>query len=220
MLRRYSVASFAASLVTIAILFVMTQLISPVGGDPVVRQMLLKLEFHRSSPRDTESGIRVFELPPKPEIRHAPDKPVDESDRPTRPERAEYNDDSIEAAQDHIIDWWAQARAVIQDLGDAEFEDWLESQGYEKYVSIMQGPMPTSSSPTTPSRQDNAGSGYRNVYGDLEVAISENCVMQMRPRLFDSSDFARNIPPLIVCKSTPRMDLSGLEQYLDKSKKQ
>lgn len=189
----------------------------PVGSDPVVRQMLLKLEFHRSSPPDMQSGVRDFELPPKPDIRHAPDQPVDESDRPKRPERGEYDDDSVVATQDHIIDWWAHARAVIQDLEDAEFEDWLQSHGYTEYVSIMQGTMPTSGRSASLSGQTKSGSGYRNVYGDFELLISENCVMQTQPRLFDSSDVARNIPPLIVCKPTPRMDLSGLEQYSDMS---
>ncbi|MEM8681960.1 MAG: hypothetical protein AAGF72_00935 [Pseudomonadota bacterium] len=216
-LRRYSAACLAASLVTTAIVFLMTQLILPVGGDPVVRQMLLQLESRRSSLPKAESGIRVFQLPPKPELRETPDTPADQSARPKRPEKPEYNDDPVAATPDRIIDWWAQARTVIQDRGDAEFEEWLESLGYKKYMSIMQGPMPGSGNPTKPSRQGRLGLDYKNVFGDLVVPINENCVMQMRPRSFDSSDFARNIPPLIVCRSTPGIDLSGLEEYLDKS---
>ncbi|MEO1246251.1 MAG: hypothetical protein AAFX56_11275 [Pseudomonadota bacterium] len=195
----------------------MTQLILPVGGDPVVREMLLQLESRRSSLPKTESGVRIFELPPKPELRDNPDTPADQSAPPRRPQRAEYSDDPVEATPERIIDWWAQARAVIQDQGDAEFEEWLELQGYKKYVSIMQGPMPGSAGPTKPSGQERPGSDYENVYGDLVVPINENCVMQMRPRSFDSSDFARNIPPRIVCKSDPGIGLSGLEEYLDKS---
>jgi hypothetical protein len=215
-LQRYLVACLVASLVTIVVLFVMTQLISPIGGDPVVRRLLLQLEFQRRPPPDVPSGIRVFELPPKPETLHASDSSIDEEDLPQRPERAEYDDDNVKATQDHVIDWWAAARAVIQDLGDAEFEEWLESQGYKKWVSVMQGPMPTSGDPTIPTEQGDSGSGYRNVYGDLEVPISESCVMQMQSRPFDSSDFARSIPPRIVCKGTSKMDLSGLEEYLDR----
>ena len=197
----------------------MTQLISPIGGDPVVQQMLLRLEFQRRPPPDTPSGIRVFELPPKPENQHASDSSLEE-DLPKRPERAEYDDDDTEVTRDHVIDWWAQARAVIQDLGDAEFEEWLESQGYEKWVSVMQGPMPTSANPTTPAERGNVGARYRNVYGELEVPISENCVLQMQSRPFDSSDFARNIPPRIVCKGTAKIDLSGLDEYLDNGRRQ
>jgi hypothetical protein len=192
----------------------MTQLISPIGGDPDVRRMLLQLEFQRRPPPDVPSGIRVFELPPKPETQRTSDSSTDERGLPERPERVEFGDDDV--AQDHVIDWWAQARAVIQDLGDAEFEEWLESQGYKKWVSVMQGPMPSSGDPMMPTEKGNSGSGYRNVHGDLEVPISESCVMQMQSRPFDSSDFARNIPPRIVCKGTSKMDLSDLDEYLDK----
>ena len=215
-LQRYLVACLVASLVTLVVLFVMTLLISPIGGDPDVRRMLLQLEFQRRLPPDVPSGIRVFELPPKPDTQHASDSSIDEKDLSERPELAEYDDDNVEATQDHVIDWWAQARAVIQDLGDAGFEEWLESQGYKKWVSVMQGRMPSSGDPTMPTEQGSYGSGYRNVYGDLEVPISESCVMQMQSRPFDSSDFARNIPPRIVCKGISKMDLSGLDEYLDK----
>jgi hypothetical protein len=105
---------------TIVVLFVMTQLISPIGGDPVVRRMLLQLEFKRRPPPDTLSEIRVFELPSKPETQLASESFLDEEDLPKRPQRAEYDDDDVEATQGHIIDWWVRARAVIQDLGDAD----------------------------------------------------------------------------------------------------
>lgn len=218
--RRYLVSCLPASLVTVVILFVMTQLVSPIGGDPVVRQMLLQLEFRRRPPPDPPRGARVFELPTRAEARDAPDSSLDERDLPERPDRGEYDDDAVEATRDHVIDWWAQARAVIQDLGDAEFEEWLESQGYKKWVSVMQGPMPKSNDPIPPPEQGSAGSVYRNVYGDLEIPINENCVMQMQSRPLDSSDFARNIPPRIICKGTSEIDLSGLHEYLDKSRGQ
>jgi hypothetical protein len=219
-LRRYLVACVTASLVTIAILFVMTQLVAPTGGDPVVRQMLMQLEFQRRPLPDTASGVRIFELPPKPKTRRAADSPPDAKDLPQRPDRGEYDDEDVAATPGHVIDWWAQARAVIQDLGDAEFEEWLESQGNQKWVSVMQGPMPISGEPTTPSEQATVGTAYRNVYGDLEVRVSENCVIQIQSRLFDTSDFAKNIPPRIVCKGTSGMDLSGLHEFLHKGREQ
>ncbi len=200
-------------------LFVMTQLISPVGGDPVVREMLLQLELQRSSPPDTESGIRVFELPPRPGILNTPDASSEVNRRPERPTRDEYGDDPDENERSRIIDWWVEARAVIKDVGDAEFEDWLETQGSRKTVSIMRGAMPTGGDRAARSAQDTAGRGYQNMYGDVEIAISENCVLQMRPRHFDSSDFARNIPPLVVCKTGPGKNLSGLQDYLDNRSK-
>ena len=207
-LRRYSLAGLAALLVTIAMLFVMMQLISPAGDSPVVSKMLLELEFERRSPPDT--GVRVFELPPAAEIQSAPDGPAERSDLPTRPERGEYDDEFEETERRHVIDWWTEARTVIKDIGEAEFEDWLETQGYKRSVPV--GPRSRSGSEGSSGA---AGSGYRSVYGDVELPVSENCVLQVRPRHFDSSDFARNIPPLIVCKSAPKkMDLSGLEEYL------
>lgn len=215
MLRRYSAAGFAASLVTLTMLFVMTQLISPVGGDPVVREMLLQLEFQQRSPPDRESGIRVFELPPRPGARSAPDAPPEVNGRPERPERGEYSDDPDDNERSRVIDWWAEARAAIKDVGDAEFEDWLEAQGSRRYVSIMRGAVPTGGSRATRSAQDTAENRYQNLYGDVEIAISENCVLQMRPRHFDSSDFARNIPPLVVCKPAPGENLPELEDYLN-----
>ena len=215
MLRRYVLACVAALLVTTALLLVMTQLILPGGGDPVVTRMVLEWESRRSSPPEAESGVRVFERLLERETQDTPDKPEVESGLPGRPERAEYaaesNEEPIEAAQQQSTDWWAEVRAVIEDLGDKEYGNWLGSHGRRKYVSIMQGPMPGSGDPKTPSSQGRAGAGYTSVYGDLELAIGENCVMQMRSRPFDYSDFANNIPPLIVCKRAPETDFSGLD---------
>lgn len=215
MLRRHVLAFLAALLVTTALLLVMTQLILPGSDDPVVTRMLIEWESRRSSPPEAESGVRVFERPPERETQDTPDNPEVESGRPGRPERTEYaaesNEDPVEPAQEQSIDWWTEARAVIEDLGDEEYENWLKSHGRRKYVSIMQGPMPGSGDPKTPSSQGRAGAGYTSVYGDLELAIGENCVMQMRSRPFDYSDFAKNIPPLIVCKRAPETDFSGLD---------
>lgn len=216
LLRRYSVAGFAASLVTLAILFVMTELTSPIGGDPVVTQMLLELELQRNEPADSGGGVRVFKLPPTLQPQSTPDERVEKPERPKRPEQANVDEDPVEAERSRTIDWWAVAREVIKASGEAEFENWLEQQGYRKYVSIMQGPMPGADRETAPSALESTGSVYTNVYGDVEVPINENCVMQIRPGNFDSSDFAQNIPPQIVCKTSPESRLSGLEEFLDR----
>ena len=215
-LHRYLPACIVASLVTLVILFVMTQLISPIGGDPVVKRMLFQLELQRRQTPAVPSGIKVFELPPKPEDQPVSDRSLDADNRPQRPEPAAYNDDDVEETRGRVINWWAEARAVIQGLGDAEFEEWLESQGFKKWVSVMQGPMPTSGGTAVPAEDGKTRSAYRNIYGDLELPISKNCVMQMQPRPFDSSDFSRNVPPRIVCKGTTEMDLSGLGKRLDR----
>ena len=101
MFRRYVLACLAALLVTAAILLVMTQLILPGGGDPVVTRMLLEWEFQRSPPPEAESGARIFERPPEREIRDTPDSSEVESVRPGRPERTDYaaerNEEPIEA---------------------------------------------------------------------------------------------------------------------------
>lgn len=227
-LQRYLAACLAASLVTLVILFVMTQLVSPIGGDRVVTQMLLQLEIQRRPDPDMPSGIRVFELPQERAIRDTSDSSDDEDDRP-KSTQGESSDDAVEATEDdadgteddaegsarNVVDWWAQARAISRDLNDAEFEEWLESQGYKKWVSVMQGHMPNLLGPTTPSEQGEPTSAYRNPYGDLVIPINESCTMQVQSRLFDSSNFARNIPPLIVCRGASGIDLSGLDEYVN-----
>ena len=80
---------------------------------------------------------------------------------------------------EHVIDWWAEARKLTQESSEDEFKRWMLEQGYVRYVSIMQGPLPINNSVrgTLPPSQEEK-TGYLNSYGDLEFKISENCVMQ------------------------------------------
>ena len=83
-------------------------------------------------------------------------------------------------------------------------------QGYERYVSIMQGPIPITNSVrgTLPPSQEDA-TGYLNSYGDLEFKISENCVMQTQVSArFDTSDFGRNLPMRVTCKGAAKKKYS------------
>ena len=98
--------------------------------------------------------------------------------------------------------WWAAARSVGEASDEEAFERWLIEQGYEKYVSIMQGPLPITNSVTAelPITQEDI-TGYMNTYGDMELKISDNCVIQsLISTRFDTSDFAKNLPMRVVCK--------------------
>jgi hypothetical protein len=215
-LQRYFVACLAASLVTIAILFVMTQLIAPIGGHPVVKQMIQRLELHHRPPAEAPNEVQNIKLPPKPRIIHAPDMAIDEGENSKRPEVGSNRDNNTEVTQDQAIDWWAEVQKYIQGSEDAGSQKWMLSHGFKKYVSIMQGPMPSSGGPSAPPEKEEVGSSHRNVYGDLEIKVTENCILQVSSNIFDSSDFARHIPPRILCTTPPKIDMSGLELSLNK----
>lgn len=215
-LRRYFVACLAASLVTIAMLFVMTQLIAPIGGHPVVKRMIQRLELHHRPPAEASNEVQEFELPPKPRIIHTPDMSIDEGDYLRHPEAGSNKDSNAEVTEDQTIDWWEAVQKYIQGSEDADSQKWMLSHGFKKYLSIMQGPMPSSSGSSNPSEKEEVGSSYRNVYGDLEIKVTDNCVLQVSSNIFDSSDFARHIPPQILCTAPPKIDMSDLELSLNK----
>ena len=190
------------------------QLITPIGGDPVVREMILRLEIQRRH-RDSQSRAEAIELPSERGSGAISDVPLDEATLPVRPETSEIdNDGLVEATQAEPIDWWAQARAVIGDLETLQLEERGIPLEPERWVSIMQGPMPTTDATAIRTERDNAGSMYRNVYGDLTVRISQKCTLRFQSRPVDLSNFAKYIPPDIACSAAPVMDLSGLDEYV------
>jgi hypothetical protein len=208
--RRFLVSALIALPMTVALLFLMTRLILPSGKDPIVVRMIRDIEFLRANDVPLQAQIQVFELPLPVEIRpplleavlpvedfgEAPDQVSDES--PT------------EESPAHVIDWWAEARRLTQEAGEEEFKRWMLEQGYERYVSIMQGPLPITNSvqETLPPSQEDA-TGYLNSYGDLEIKISENCVMQtLISTRFDMSDFGRKLPMRVTCKGKAKKKYS------------
>ena len=216
--QRYAAAGASAALVTALLLFVMTQLITPIGGDPAVERMLLELEIFRLPP-DAPTGISD----PEPTADAASESPETETALPSRPERAEddggIDEPETEPEQEPKpssgVDWWSQAQNVARSMGNEELEALLQSPGFEDWVSVMQGPMPSTGDVARAIEEDAVWSFYWNVYGDIEIRVSKDCVLQIQSRPFDYSSFAKNIPPNILCKETPVIDVSGLEDYVN-----
>ncbi len=195
-----------AFLMTIALLFLMTRLILPNGEDRIVTRMIRNIEFERTVPTPEPAGIQFFELPPSINDKPPPGKPELAAENSTGYQIQDASS-SESSAEDpaHIIDWWAEVRRLTQESDEEAFKKWLLEQGHDRYVSIMQGPIPIRNSVrgTLPPTQEEA-TGYRNIYGDLEFRISENCVIQTQVSARnDVSDFGRNLPMRVVCKSAP-----------------
>ncbi len=203
--KRFASSAVIALPMTVALLFLMTLLILPSDRDPIVTRMIQNIEFKRSAPPPELTGIQVFDLPPPIKRESLPIKPTLTVDGFSRPQDKEIapNEALTEEAPAHVIDWWAEARKITQEADDEAFKRWLLEQGYDRYVSIMQGPLPITNSvrgTLSPTQGDNTG--YRNTYGDLELKISKNCVIQsLISTRFDMSDFAKNLPMRVVCKS-------------------
>ena len=197
---------------TVTLLFLMTRLILPSEQDRIVTRMIRNIEFQRAVRPPDPVGIQVFELPPPVEVKPPPIEPTFAVEDSTQIQNQdEFSSDSAEdEGPAHVIDWWAEARRLTQESGEEEFKRWLLEQGYDRYVSIMQGPLPITNSVrgTLPPSQEEA-TGYLNSYGDLEFKISDNCVIQTQVSArLDMSDFARNLPMRVMCKSAPKVKYS------------
>lgn len=203
-LRRFASATLIAAPVTMALLFIMTRLILPRENDRIISRMIQDIEFVRSVRSPAVAEILVFKPPQKP-AETTVEVPRKSQDITTAAE--EFADESERAA---VIDWWAQARALTQETDEGAFKRWLLEQGYDRYVSIMQGPVPITNSvhATLPDTQEDA-TGYMNSFGDMEYKINENCVAttQVAAR-FDHSDFAKNMPMRITCKPAAKQRFS------------
>lgn len=187
---------------TIALLFLMTRLILPGDRDPVVQRMIQDIEFLRT-PLPPEE-ILVFELPPPPEPEPEPE-PVDELLSDTTDTETPTEDDAP-ADPPVAIDWWAAVSSIADEEDEEALERWLLEQGYEKYVSIMQGDLPITN-PADGNLQPTQGdkTGYLNIYGDLEFKVSENCVIQTQVSArLDISDFSQKLPMRVMCKKPTR----------------
>lgn len=190
---------------TVALLFLMTRLILPGEQDRIVTRMIRNIEFQRAVQLPEPAGIQVFELPPPIEPNLAA-----EGSNQAQNQDTFSGESSIEEGPAHVIDWWAEARRLTQESDEEAFKRWLLEQGYDRYVSIMQGPLPITNSVrgTLPSTQEDA-TGYLNSYGDMEYKISENCVAttQVAARL-DHSELAKALPMRITCKSPAKQKFS------------
>lgn len=183
----------------------MTRLILPSEQDRIVARMIQNIEFQRAVLPPDPAGAQVFELPRTIEDRR-PSVELNLTDDGSNQRQGQdsFPDESfLEEGPAQVIDWWAEARRLTQESDEEALKRWSLEQGYERYVSIMQGPLPITNSVrgTLPTTQEEA-TGYLNSYGDMELKISENCVAttQVAARL-DHSDFAKALPMRITCKS-------------------
>jgi len=210
--RRFAASALIAFPLTIALLFLMTRLILPGDQDRIVTRMIWNIELQRAVPPPLATQIQVFELPVPVKVKPPP---VDVTLPPEDSVQARNQDQTSDAhpPQDspaHVIDWWAEARKLTQESGEEEFKRWMLEQGYDRYVTIMQGSFPTGNSVrgTLPPSQRDA-TGYLNSYGDLEFKISENCVMQTQVSArLDMSDFVRKLPMRVTCKAPTKVRYS------------
>lgn len=213
---RYLSACAASLLVTGTIVFLMTRLITPIGGDPVVEELLIELSLPRTLPPVVPREVEIFELPPRPE--QLPEVPQSVG-APTDLSQSTDDPDDDEEEVRRFTDWQAVARSVARDLGDEGFGQSSGQTNGRPWTSVMQGSMPQSTTPTPMADEESAAPAYRTVYrnafGDVEVKIREDCVMQMHSSPFDQSSFAQALPAKVTCKGSPNTRLRGLEDFVN-----
>ena len=205
---RFASSAMIALLVTIALLYLMTRLILPGEHDRIVTRMIQTIELHRAVRPPDQVGIRPVERP-QPIEEKAPSTEADtafESSRQTRNDAMLTDESAEKVGLAHVIDWWAEARRLARESDEDAFKQFLLEQGHERYVSVMQGPVPITNGVQAqlPPTQEDA-TGYVNSFGDMEYKVSKNCVAttQVAARL-DQSDFARALPMIITCKRPPK----------------
>ena len=214
---RYSFSIAVAVLPTVALLYLMTRLILPVEGDQIVRQMIDRFELRMQ--RQVELKI-LRQLTNYPEI-----EPVPAREDFLSPQDLAANDDPdnflttdavedeplTEESPENTIDWFSEARKVVEGSPGEHLARWRIDQGYDSYRSIMQGNMPSRTEQRVSARQaDGGGVGqtHTNTYGEKEVKISGNCFMQIPKPSMDYFGATRFNPPRIYCNRPRRPDLS------------
>lgn len=211
-IKRFLSSAVFALPVTVALLFLMTYLILPGEHDPVMNRMIASIQLLRSAQPPEPRLVPVFKAPPKPARQPLPSEPV-----LTKLDASEVEEEIVVIAETiekegraQMFDWRSAVSELLDESDEEDFSRWLIEQGYDDYVSIMQGPLPITNSVRAelPPTQENA-TGYLNTYGDMEIKVSENCVAttQVAAR-FDQSDFGKRLPMRVTCKSPPKVKLT------------
>jgi hypothetical protein len=210
-IKRFASSGAIAFPVTIALLFLMTRLILPGEHDRIVIRMIQNIELQRAiRPRDA-TGIPASEIPQAIDREPPPTRPIstteDSTQNPNEETGPDNNFENTRRPRD--IDWWAEARRLTHESNEAALRRWSLEQGYERYVSIMQGPLPITEpvqATLFPGQED--ATGYMNIYGEMEYKISENCVATTQVMVaLDDSDFVQALPMVISCKPPPRQKI-------------
>jgi len=211
-IRRFASSAAIALPVTVALFYLMTRLILPGENDRIITRMIQNIELQREIrplvPADIpppETPQLIEEKPPSVAVNLAAEGRDQTQDDDTLADA-----DSEEEERVQGIDWLAKARKLTEESDKEALKRWLLEQGYERYVSSMQGDLPITNGVRAelPPTQEDA-TGYMNSFGDMEFKISENCVAttQVAARL-DQSDFAKALPMIITCKRSPKQEYS------------
>lgn len=97
------------------------------------------------------------------------------------------------------VDWWAELDRQVH--GERDDEAWLLEQGLRPYRSVMQGRSPgrVDQGRRRDAGQTVYGEAWTNAYGEVEVAISENCRLVLPP-VTSTLDFDRHRPAWVNCR--------------------
>ena len=188
----------------------MTRLILPGDEDPIVSRMIRNIEFQRTVRPPVPASIQTYRRPAPTEDKPLPTKPELTPLDPVLDDEPSVSEHSSNDSRVRVIDWWAEARRIAQESDEETLQRWLQEQGFEKYVTIMQGPLPITNSVqgTFPMTQEDI-TGYLNTYGDMEIKVSENCIAQTQVSArLDISDFAKQMPMRVLCKPRKKVKYS------------
>jgi hypothetical protein len=208
----YLLAYSAATLITGALLVAMSALIRPADYAPAGDDLLLRLEYRDATPV-ANSKVEPVSVPPAADF---PEEPVasDATQREPLPGIGEADppDASMSPQQASPVDVRTVARDMLDRLSDEEFAALMSPGAAGEFVPRSRNGAWTTR-PSLPEQDPTPGNEiYVNVYGDTELVISENCILQMRPRHSSATEFDRYIPPSVACNVQTMMDLSGLDE--------
>ncbi len=194
----------------------MTRLILPGEHDRIVTRMIQNIELQRAVQPLEVADTRVSELAQVSEAEHPPVRPDSTVADPTQVKAKAIRSGDRPDDEEPVrrVDWWSEARRLTHESNAEALKQWSLEHGYERYVSIMQGPLPITNAVRAklPPNQGDA-TGYLNIYGDMEYKISENCIATTQVVVaIDDSDFVRALPMVITCTPPPKQKFN-LDRY-------
>lgn len=200
--RRFVVAFGAAAIVTILLFFLMTKMILPFGrhAPVVVSHEPLALRFE--APEFSQPPARTEPVAESTNTNRLPRRQLGDRsrDHTSTTERQAKDRASASREPDEMsIDWWDEIRKTVDLMAADELRRWRITQGYDQYVSAMQGPPPASRLSKVRLPDEQYLASHSNGYGETEVKINKSCIARFSTNSNDHSDFARHLPALIFC---------------------
>lgn len=223
---RLMIACPGAALMTLALLIVMTRLVSPghdiriststeaLNGFPV---RVVDREYRGGTPETgLPTGVARPIRPQRPPVQPRRSRaaasratadprtpPIQRGDTP--PAALADEDTAAVDSEGGRVDWWGELdRQVRSERND---ESWLIDRGLRRYRSVMQsGPSRRVEHGSSSSGETRPGEAWTSVYGDVEVAISENCRLVL-PRTTSTLDFERHRPAVVNCRNRQEFQL-------------